>query len=180
MVNRPDSYNDYVIYVNPLQYNRICRRRLQRDRQSLRRGKSRNIYVQIAVRDDIVAPKYSSSRVGYHANACGYNGSMQQGFIYYGSSPYNNVTDYPYIAVSTTNAPEPYCEVYSDATTFVAGSSEAGSYPCSVISGSTVLSKGSEANGHSDTPKSIASVPDETVSGYGEWHWTIQNGDSHV
>ncbi|EKX73188.1 hypothetical protein BEWA_052430 [Theileria equi strain WA] len=66
MITREDISDDLsnvVIYVDPRQYDRICRRRIERDRFFHRRGRQKPTYIPIAVRPTHSNLNYRTSNV---------------------------------------------------------------------------------------------------------------------
>lgn len=157
----PDVARNCVIYVHPRQYERMCKRRAQRDRQLMRRGKSRMNYVPLAVREEY--PRRKRSRFDFEVPNLLFPpiGIPMQGYYPYPRSHYAYTSDYSYPSSKLACTTDASVASFSDVATLITGPSERGSYPGSVISASTAHSRGSELSPSKERSPTLVAVANE-------------------
>ncbi|GIX62062.1 glycerol-3-phosphate dehydrogenase [Babesia caballi] len=178
-----DPCNNFVIYVNPLQYERIRVRREERDRLYTKRGRPLNTYVPLAVR--LESPSMKRSRYEFEApdSTYGYVGYASQAYGLCPSTHYLPQADYGRVVSHISLANENASANFSDVATLIGGVGDRSSYTGSVISGSTSNSRGSELSPNKDRSPCVATNLGDNVlqvapGMLGETYMTVHHSNS--
>ncbi|GFE52755.1 flagellar hook-associated 2 C-terminus family protein, putative [Babesia ovis] len=133
----PDPYSNYVIYVNPLQYARICLRRAQRDRILQKRGRPAPSYVPLAVRYE--PPTFKRGRQDFEASgqSYGYVGYPPQSYGMYSDLRYSRGGEYAHSFGKMFRSNDGIPSKFTDAAAMIAGPKDQLGYSSGAVSSSS-------------------------------------------